>query len=68
MRRRAGYWWPQKRFGGRDFVQSDPLYSQFLDQVDGAHAFPYTLTAARQQTIYDGVCSASKALEPDYAC
>jgi len=57
-----------KAFWNQDFVQSDPLYSQFLDQVDGAHAFPNTITAADQQTIYDGVCSALKAVEPDYVC
>ncbi len=55
-------------FWNEPLVANDPLYSQFLSQVEGAHAFPNTITAADQQSIYDGVCSALKALQPDYAC
>lgn len=49
-------------------VTADPIYSQLVNYLPTANAFPNFLMEADQAKIHQGTCQALKAINPAYEC
>lgn len=49
-------------------VTTDPIYSQLVQYLPTANAFPNFLMAADQAYIHQGTCQALQAINPNYEC